>query len=200
MLDIGEWWLIKPVADALLATQGRDFAIDIGANRGEWTRWMVTMFDEVLAIEPDPRAHDFIGAAENLAIHEAVVSDKVGFMLMHFRDSPDQNSILEHHPIGGNSGSPVPPIKSSLVDSVTLDYEAPYGADFVKMDIEGAEDMVMRSCVGDQWERTVFVIECHDTFDGVNHHLIRLGKNVTRISHPISGTHPGHCWAIGTPK
>ena len=67
----------------------------------------------------------------------------------------------------------------------------------MKIDTEGGVLLALAGCrSSDAWGRTFFIVECHDTFDGVEAELKRLGKAVTHVPHPLDA-HPGHCWAIG---
>jgi hypothetical protein len=93
--------------------------------------------------------------------------------------------------------APVPVVNVVEVPCITLDSLLPKGANFIKIDIEGAEVAAIRGCQDlPRWKGTVFLVECHDTFSGVEQELARLGKRVIRIPHPLHA-HPGHCWAIG---
>ena len=70
----------------------RRVAIDIGANRGEWTRWMAEHFDHVIAVEPDPRAYAYLVAnvPENVHCLNVAAADKHGAVQFHLRPDPLQ--------------------------------------------------------------------------------------------------------------
>jgi FkbM family methyltransferase len=163
-------------------------------------------FEKVIAIEPDSRASKSIEPSDGVELIDAVAAsnedERRGSVLLHLRASPDQNSLLEEHPIGVGGGVDAPPVASTRVKCVTLKTICPSGADFVKIDVEGAEESVLSACQEDgTWDRCVFLVECHDTFPAVEKELNRLGKTVTRIPHPFAGpggAHVGHCWAVGT--
>jgi FkbM family methyltransferase len=193
-----ESWLIPFVE----ATERRGVAADIGANVGSWTSYLSRLFDRVIAYEADERAFAILSESpppRSTCILGAICGsdDPVTFYL---RPSAEQSSLLAVHPIGGGGGAPAPAIGESTVDGWTLDRAFPGGADLVKMDIEGGEIEALRACQGPRWRYATFIVECHDTFDGVEAELQRIGLEVTRVPHPYSNAaHPGHCWAVGRP-
>jgi FkbM family methyltransferase len=192
-----EFWLTEPVMTAINGLAAKSLAVDVGANVGTWAVPLSNLFDEVLAFEPDERNISVIPKLDNVTVLKAAVSDQTGETPFFVRSSSGHNSILEVHPIGGEGMAPVPVIEETQVACFSLDDACGNGADFVKMDIEGGEVLALQGCVDIlKWERTVFLVECHDTFSDVERELARLGKRVTRIPHPLMA-HPGHCWAIG---
>lgn len=192
-----EFWLTDPVLNAINGLASKSLAVDVGANVGTWAVPLCEMFDEVLAFEPDERNYSQIPTIENLTVVRAAVSDQTGETPFFVRSSSGHNSILEVHPIGGEGMAPVPVVEEKTVSCFSLDDACGNGADFVKIDIEGGEVLALQGCVDVlKWQRSVFLVECHDTFSDVERELARLGKRVTRIPHPLVA-HPGHCWAIG---
>lgn len=192
-----EFWLTEPVMTAINRLSSKSLAVDVGANIGTWSVPLCEMFSEVLAFEPDERNFSQIPTIENLTVVKAAVSDQTGETPFYVRSSSGHNSILEVHPIGGEGMAPVHAIEERQIPCFTLDDSCSSGADLVKIDIEGGEVLALRGCVDVmRWSRTLFVVECHDTFSEVASELARLGKQVTRIPHPLV-SHPGHCWAIG---
>jgi FkbM family methyltransferase len=195
-MNNSEYWLKEPVEAALGRLSVKEIAVDVGANVGTWTEALAKQFDKVFAIEPDERASSQIHEADNVTIIRSAVSDESGNRPLYLRRSTGHNSLLEDHPIGGDGMSHVPAIEKKIVPVYSLDDLFPDGADFVKMDIEGAEVQALAGCENlSSWKRTLFIVECHDAFDDVQEQLVRLGKKVTRIPHPLHA-HPGHCWAI----
>lgn len=199
-MPIEEHWLIDSVGKAIGSLHERVLAIDVGANVGNWTRELLQTFDNVIAVEPDDRAYSNLPEAKNLTLIQGVAAESDGELVLHKRPSPEQNSLLEVHPIGAGSCSPAPVVESVTVPAVSLDTLAADGADFVKIDVEGAEVGVLKGCSDDgRWDRTAFIVECHNTLDDVSEELLRLNKDVTVIPHPSPAAHRGHCWAIGLP-
>jgi FkbM family methyltransferase len=202
-VPIEETWLVDPIGHAIAKLPERKLALDIGANRGDWSRELAWAFDRVIAVEPDernPLAQNVAAGLGNVEVVTAAAWKSDGFVTLYMRPSPDQNSLLETHPIGAGACGPAPAIEQRLVPCRTLDSIAPGGADFVKIDVEGAEADILSACSREgNWSRTLFVVECHDMFDAVKAELTSLGKSVLRVPHPSPTAHPGHCWAIGTP-
>lgn len=192
-----EGWLSEIVTRSL--PKSRALAADVGANRGEWSQALAEEFQSVIAVEPDERANASIVETPRVAVAPYAVAEKTGTADFYLRPSPDQNSLLEQHPIGAGGGAEAPVVESVTVAVVSMDDLFPEGCDFVKMDIEGGEVAALRGCLKtENWSRTVFVVECHDTFAEVASELQRLGKSVERVPHPFPGHH-GHCWAVGKP-
>lgn len=192
-----EPWLIHSMSGV-----ARGHAVDIGANVGSWTRLLAADFALVTAVEADERAYGVLSSelpGNAVAIHGAAC-DRDGEISLYKRPSSEQTSLLEVHPIGAGGCAAAPVHEVVTVKAHTLDGLCPQGADFIKIDIEGAEVAVLSAASASVWARATFLVECHDTFDGVAKELERLGKAVERVPHPIAGAHPGHCWAIGRPR
>lgn len=194
-----EWWLKQIFESALPKFSKREIAVDVGANSGEWTVELAKHFERVYAVEPDGRASSLIPQSANVQVIPAAVSDKSGEATLFKRATTGHNSLLREHPIGGESQAAVPVTEEVSVTAITLDESFPLGSDFVKIDIEGGEIMALAGCSGERWDRTFFLVECHDTFEEVAAGLTQLGKRVIHVQHPLSGAHPGHCWALGFP-
>lgn len=175
-------------------------AVDIGANVGDWSVWMASHFDRVLAIEPDPRAFATLlerELPENVVAANMAVSSHSGTAALHMRQSPLQSSLLIEHPVG-IAGQPDPPVvKTVEVPAFRLDeiLEMNEGVDFVKMDIEGAESAVLEAACDKRWRDTRWLIEVHNTSEAVGRFLERIGfENLRMMRHPFPGAHPGHFW------
>lgn len=187
---IEETWLLEyvPASGSL--------AIDVGSNVGDWSLLLSPRFGRTIAIEPDERALAARSSISNVQVIRAAAGKEPGVKTLYMRPQALQSSLLENRTIDD-----LPYVDEQGVDVVTLDEIAPIGADFVKIDVEGAEKDVLEGCLDwSRWSRTTFVVECHDTFSDVRDQLVRLGKRVTRVPHPIPGAHAGHCWAVGVPN
>ncbi len=199
-MNIFEGWLVPFVEVGVNNLTSTSLAVDVGANVGEWSRALSEMFQDVIAIEPDERVSSRIDTTTNVRLVQAAASSKDGVSTLYMRPSAEQNSLLVQHPIGAGGCALAPVVLEKEVETVCLDSVCPRGADFVKIDTEGNEVDILSGCVSlSSWKRTMFVVECHDTYDYVLIELTRLGKSVVRVPHPVSGAHPGHCWAIGEP-
>ena len=191
-----EQWLIHSLEGV-----ARGHAVDVGANVGSWTRMLATEFATVTAVEADERAYRSLSAdlpSNAVAIHGAAC-DREGDVLLYRRPSTEQSSLLEVHPIGAIGCVDAPVHEVVPVRGYTLDGICPQGADFIKIDIEGAEVVALSAMSPDVWGGATFLVECHATYDEVVKELLRLGKDVEKVPHPAVNAHPDHCWAIGRP-
>lgn len=179
-------------------------AIDIGANCGEWTKWMLENFDLVIAIEPDPRAYQELTKIQSnkLITINCAVADKNGEAILYTRSSPLQSSLLYVHPIGDRNRKNLPINKEYTVKTIKLDDIIDnYGdkIDFVKIDIEGAEAQALAVSEDNRWIDTRFLIECHNTENSILDFFRRIGfKKVETKKHPHSDAHPKHMWFMAS--
>jgi FkbM family methyltransferase len=182
-------------------------AVDIGANKGEWTRWLAERFDHVLALEPDPRAaQDLRGQLPpNVTLIEAACAMQDGTVEFFLRDTPDQSSILPEHPIGGADQRAVGVCGRIAANAMTMDgvldtARSLFGhdeIDFVKLDIEGAEHLALNSATPSLFANTRWLIEVHDNRQAVGAAVRRLGHEELQIvNHPHQGAHPNHLWIL----
>ena len=194
-----ECWLNEICERA--ATGRCELMIDIGANLGEWAAWGVNSFKKVVAIDCDKRAAAAL--KRRFAINQSVevmykaVSRQPGQVAVYQRPSSEQTSLLEEHPIGGCGQAAAPVEVIEFVEATTIDtLIAQYGEpDFIKVDVEGAEALVLAGATLPAARRARWLIEVHDTSEAVRAQVERLGwTNCTRISHPSPSAHPQHYW------
>jgi len=190
MIRIEEFWL-EPAIKRAAAKGGR--MLDIGANRGEWTRLMAPHFDEIDAYEPDPRCLEVLEFEAQRAcddtpcsifIHQAAVGAFEASATLFLREGSAQSSLSKKHPFGhGRVVSQLVVPQISLIQAVGDE-----GADFVKIDIEGAErDLVYPTNVRS------YLIECHGTYDEVMPKIPECYA-IWKFSHVHPAADPGHCW------
>ena len=199
-------WFLKPFQE--LALQGpRRLAIDVGANLGEWSRWMALHFDQVVALEPDHHALSQFreaGVPGKCAILPVACGREHGVQTYYVRGMSQQSSLCPEHPIGGADQSAVETIDTRPITVVTLDQIAEMFQhtviDFVKIDVEGSEGDVLGGIRGPAFRHARLIIEVHDKRDEVGAELQRLGYGPLRIQHhPFEGAHPNHLWLFVPP-
>lgn len=184
-------------------------AIDIGANTGEWTRWLAEHFDHVLAIEPDPRAYGELMNGLPRNVHHMMVAagEKHAVVDFHLRPDTRQSSLLADHPIGAAGQEDAPVVQTVKVATLSLDnlrdvckqYFGTHDIDFVKIDVEGAEATVLSGATPENFIDTRFLIEIHDTQQAVGEQLGRLGRDGVRLmKHPHADAHPRHFWVFAS--
>jgi FkbM family methyltransferase len=186
----------------------RGLAIDVGANLGEWTRWMASHFEEVISLEPDWRARAMmrqLGIPANATLLPAAAGAACGQADYYLRDDNRQSSLQEAHPIGGGDQQPVKTVGVDKVGVITLSALAEWASfvwpehrvDLVKIDVEGFEAEVLAgvASVSPLFDSTRWIVEVHDRVNEVGEQLHRLGyKSIRVMKHPNVGAHPQHCW------
>lgn len=192
----------------LAALGPRRVAIDVGANLGDWTRWMASYFEEVVALEPDWRARGMmrqLGIPANATLLPVAAGAACGPADFYLRDDNRQSSLEATHPIGGGDQRPVTTEAIERVGVLTLDSLAEWAesiwpghkVDMVKIDAEGFEHEVLAgvASVSPLFDSTRWIIEVHDRIDEVGVQLKRLGYDKIRVlKHPHAGAHPNHLW------
>jgi hypothetical protein len=202
---MSEEWL-EEFREAAVAGPCR-VAIDIGANVGEWTRWLAARFDHVIAVEPDPRALSELRQSlpPNVHLMEVAAGERHGVAEFHLRPESTQSSTLLEHPIGAGDQAEAPVVQTIGVTTVTLDFlrfvaRDRFGCeeiDFVKIDVEGAEAAVLAGATPEEFAETRWLIEVHDTQVAVGEQLRRLGReDIEIMPHPAANAHPSHFWVF----
>lgn len=203
-----ETWLAKWIEEAKKC--GAKTAIDVGANVGEWTELLLEHFDQVVAVEPDPRAFARLSAmsSSRLLCINAAVTDRMGAVDFHLRPESVQSSLLEEHPIGGGDQREAPILETIGVNGVTLDFAlfqaaqkfGDLGTLFVKVDVEGAEGSVLAGAKNPAFRAAAWLIEVHDRRVEVGTGLQALGYDgISIIPHPFESAHPEHGWVYTEP-
>lgn len=110
-----------------------DVAVDCGAHVGSWTRYMSSKFDFVAAFEPNPANYECL-------LLNAPFNNVVPFP-MGLSDSTGNADLA-----GGNNSGCWHVVPGDSIKLITL---PDFGAlDFIKIDVEGLEDKVIRGAIG----------------------------------------------------
>lgn len=156
-------------------------ALDVGAHIGTWSMWLAKDFEYVHAFEPNESAYRLFpwNVQGNYTLHKVAVGDKPGTIGL---DKSNKSSALVH--AKGKGDIPV-----ITIDSLDLQ-----DVDFIKADVEGFEEMVMRGAEQTILRcRPVIVVEqkaneVNQGFmrDGALHFLTSLGM---RSVENLAGDH-----------
>lgn len=182
------------VLDIVKNSEGK-IALDIGAHYGEYTNLLAERFDQVIAVEP----------CRSVA---AVLFDMVKEELLHFDVTIVNKAISDHNGLtkfwfcntndgGGTIFEEVARARRfghdyenyAMIKCITID-ELSNGKeiDFIKMDIEGAEDFVWNGALETlkRSKNLKIVLETHKTINGPRLYdfFINLGFTIS----PDDGT------------
>jgi FkbM family methyltransferase len=145
-------------------------AFDIGANYGKYTKLLAENFVKVYAFEADPRNVEVLCSnAKNLVNVEIVpmaISNKTGVCEFLLSDYAEASSLKKDIlTLPGNAWGVLVPIQ---VPCITIDGFCELRGievDFIKMDIEGAEDFVWEGAHKALSRGVDIVMEVHRTVD-----------------------------------
>ncbi len=143
-------------------------ALDIGANHGYYTNYLVHKFTRVFAFEPHPDNLTELNKikASNLEIVPCAISDKTGKIKL-YRNSQNFgghtiNVKVAEEEIWGHSTADF-----MEVDAITIDdFCKGRSIKAIKMDIEGAEDFVWNGAVNTLKDNKMdILLETHSSVD-----------------------------------
>jgi len=199
MSETYEPWLIEYVP------QSGEVAIDIGANRGLWTRWLAARYKYVHAIEPNHLVLPDLklDLPGNVTVHAIALWSKL--TLLHFNTYACPDHLSAYFLDEGLCTGPVTGC-SDLV-GVPLDALAISGkVDFVKIDTEGAEyEIILGALNLIARNQPVILIEIHSAQlnDALHDLLPSMKYTVEMVEHPLlsldSPMRKEHCWLACQP-
>ncbi len=118
-------------------------AIDIGANQGAYVSFMRPLVRRVIAFEPLPKMlailHRFHG--DSIQTEAVVLSDKEGTVELRFPAGDYERATIDESNALDGVGVP---IQTLSVPAKTLDSFGFSGISFIKIDVEGHEEAVLR--------------------------------------------------------
>jgi FkbM family methyltransferase len=161
------------LASCLAKTSGGLF-VDIGANVGRYTILLGNHYDEVIAIEPTPETYAYLKAniaqanLSNVQCLQCAVSDQVGTADFHLAESAESHSLVQTHANGHRV-----PGTDRIVGALTgKKFKVPTqtlatilndrSADLVKVDVEGAEWLVLEGAKSVVKQVRSWCVELHD--------------------------------------
>lgn len=145
---------------------GGDVALDIGANRGEWTRRLARLFRVVYAVEPNPALGDGLrGLGVGVELLPVGAWDAAEWRTFTLFDTDVHTSALGQWD-GINASPPRATARfwCQPVDAMPIGGRV----DFVKMDVEAAELHALRGATRTILrDRPYMIVEIHGRANGV---------------------------------
>lgn len=190
--------------------QHGSIAIDVGAAQGTWTLDLSERFKTVLAFEPHPksyrelqqRVHNEAPQESFILTHNAAVGDTPGMMTLNLFESPDHTSMSKELEAWRSEDLDTEiRVRAHTLDEIIFSAEwASDVVDFVKVDTEGAEELVMigGARIAEEF-RPVWLIEYHSNENLHKcQHLFEHWRYKTHIiPHPNMAVE-GHGWIHAT--
>lgn len=145
------------VSSLLSNTNGKLF-VDIGACYGRYTVLLGKKYKQIIAIEPEPRnmwimrCNVNYAHLKNVQFLQCAVSDRNGYCYMYLGKRPDWHTLCVPLKKGKLK------VKTLTLSQILRDCDA----DLVKVDVEGAEWLVLRGAEPVVDKIQSWVVELHD--------------------------------------
>jgi FkbM family methyltransferase len=180
--------------------------IDVGANRGTWTRWLATRFEHVHAIEPNPEVLPELrqDLPANVTVYPVAAWDREEPLTFNRYVCPDHLSAFNSGTLLGQIGVVGEILQTITLPAVRLDSLGISGQiDFFKCDTEGAEFQCISGAQNLIREYSpVLLIEIHSAanFSRLNALLPGWNYSVDIVPHPLFPDDPiyrsEHFWIV----
>lgn len=136
---------IDRIYDDALKNKSNLTIIDIGANIGAVTHYLIKYAKKLYAIEPSTEHFEALkknkefNEWDNVEIFNMAIADKDGEMTL-YRNNKNRtcHSLEENHNQGGEQ------VKTMQMDTFFKENNIDF-VDFMKLDVEGAENMILKS-------------------------------------------------------
>jgi FkbM family methyltransferase len=172
-----------------------EIVLDIGANVGLWTSWVLSKnAHRVYAIEPNKAAlkdlkRNFLSNSRVTVVDKAIFNENTTLTL-NFNDANSLVSSLDKHEVK-NTGIPLLnsyPVEAITVEKLVSDYQIEK-IDLFKIDIEGIEFTIFESLSDGIFEMTdKFLIETHHFYYDDGHEKVKNLKK-KMIDHGFNVKH-----------
>ena len=128
-------WQLERLEKALKYVKEWRIAIDVGAHVGSWTRVLAERFKEVWAFEPAPDTF--------ACLRKNVTAPNVELSQLALGDSCKRIGMLDDERFGSRNTGGRHLSGDGDVGMITLDQLNIFPVDFIKLDVEGFEPMVI---------------------------------------------------------
>lgn len=185
-----EPWLQFAVPD-----KGRG-CIDVGANRGTWTRYLAGRFEHVHAIEPNPEVLPELrnDLPANVTVYPVAAWDEERPLSFNRYVCPDHLSAFNAGTLLGQIGVVGEILQTIVLPAVRLDsLQIPGKIDFIKIDTEGAETQCIRGAQNLIRENgPILLIEIHsaNNFKALSTLLPQWDYSFQIVEHPLFPNDP----------
>lgn len=168
----------------------RLLAVDVGAYRGSWTAIMAQNFKKVVAFEPTLESYEHLVTSakqyKNIDIHNKAVMDGGG--QLGLCKQPRGKKLTGVYFIPDTDGD---------TQSVCLDQMGLVGCDLLKIDVEGAELLVLkgaRKLIGRDKPVIIIEIDGHGKRYGTKDWELRWFLETTLQYEEVVSNHPDYVW------
>lgn len=201
-MTFSETWLEK-----YLPEKGRTF-IDVGANVGEYTLKLAPRFDRVIAFEPNSQAHDVLkeeiekNHIGNVVLYRLALSKRGGFQAFNIFENSVHTSRVMDSETNINAGQTIARVAFPTAKLDSFSYRS---VDFIKIDVEGMEDEVVKGGLLTICQhRPIMLIEIHAPLneDKIRRMLRGFRFEVIRHPHykPTDRYYTWHYWLYFNPN
>jgi FkbM family methyltransferase len=183
----------EPWLEPVLPPPGR-VAVDIGANEGLWSVDLAAQFGIVHAFEPNPVLGAYLMATmpPNVEVHCLGLGEKPGSEMLHIYKDHLQSTLLPNVHTSRTDYSHNIEVTVKPLDRFPISQ-----LDFIKVDVEGFEDRVMRGATQtlERWKPRI-IVEIHNygCLTSVSKQLASLGYELRLIPHPHEDAGREHMW------
>ena len=175
-----------------------DVFLDVGANKGDFSLYAASLVGKdgiVIAIEPDPENCRWITRSialnkyRQVILREVALSDQAGQATLYRGQKSGWHSLLPGLP--GRDRDTVQ-VRTLSLDELVAEHGLNGRVTMIKVDVEGAEMMVLRGAVETlrRWPQPVVVMDVHPYLgvdpDDVCRYLEALGYRVFEESSPFN--------------
>ena len=155
--------------------QPGDICIDAGAHTGEFTATMAATAGHVHAFEILPAnveiLRDLFSTNPFVTINRTALSDEIGIFDLYQGQSSFEANILGYDMRGNNHLNRIGSIETTTIDAYMADQTR---LNLVKMDVEGAEHLVLKGMANTlRTLRPFVVIEFHDEVGWNGRHFLK---------------------------
>lgn len=146
----------EPEVSSFVSKLHGELFVDVGANIGFYTRLLKDNFRRIVAVEADPLTCAYLRKYKprNCDVVDAAVSDEEGFATLYSHPTNPGGSSVAY----GYNWKPTRVRKITLTRLLSTESQA----DLVKVDVEGAESLVLKGAAPIMRKIRSWIIECHD--------------------------------------